>query len=401
MQLRQISQPIQELALARKKMAFISGPRQAGKTTLAKSLLNSEGHYFNWDELKFKSKWTRSRDEVAQKVLESPAPRVVFDELHFNRKWKNQLKGFFDVYGESIEIIVTGSAKLNLYRKGSDSLMGRFLHFHLLPFTLGEMIGSRSIDFVDLCRGLDEVSWASTKKNDFVQSLFEYGGFPEPLFAQDYRVYNIWSQARTELLIRQDLKNMSGLIATDQIEILASLLPDRVGSPLSVQRLREDLEVAHTTTSRWLNALSDVYYHFEIKPYSTNVARSLKKEGKYYLYDWRSIESQGPRFENMVACHLKKLCHFYSDTGQAQLDLFYLRNKEKQEVDFIVTHKKRPLFTVEAKLSQLNLDPTYKTFQKTLRVPHFQITLKSGVLRLNKTDRAYMVSFDRFFANLP
>ncbi len=381
-------------------MVFLSGPRQCGKTTLAKTFLLSDKNYFNWDQLSFKKRWTKNSEAFAEELLHQDQPRIILDEFHKNPKWKNQLKGFYDLYGDKIEIILTGSAQLNTFRRGADSLLGRFFHFHLHPFSLGELVQKKPMNFSEFSafiqKPLEESEKNSTEiKND----LFIYGGFPEPFVAQNKEMHQIWSKNRLELLIRQDLKDLSNIINTGHVEILASFLPDRVSSPLSIQSLVEDLDVAHTTVSRWLNALAMVYYHFEIKPYSKSIPRSLKKEGKFYLYDWSTIESEGPRFENMVASHLLKLVDYYNDTGQADLSLNYLRDKDKNEVDFILTNRKKPILTIEAKFMDVSLDKTYEKFQRHLKVPHFQIINKPGVLR--KFEKAYVMSFASFFKKLP
>ena len=405
MKSRSLSKPIQDLALNRKKMAFISGPRQCGKTTLAKSLLVDRELYFNWDDHRFKAIWTKSPELIAERAFAQTKPRLVLDEFHKNRRWKTQVKAFYDHHGDNLEIILTGSAHLNAYRKGVDSLMGRFVHFHLLPFSLGELETKAPLAFEEFNSSILAGSWpeSSRSSKSLVDSLWKFGGFPEPLLSQSEQVHNIWSRNRLELLVRQDLRDLSRILDLSQVEVLASLLPVRVGSPLSVQSLREDLDCAHTTLTRWLKGLSEVYYHFELKPYSTHVIRSLKKEGKIYLYDWSAIEDMGSRFENMVACHLLKICHYFKDIGESDLKLHYLRDKEKREVDFLVMAKNKPLFSVESKLNQLNLDRAYLQFQKRLKVPHFQIVKTPNICRRISEGPcpAYVVSFDRFFQQLP
>ena len=391
-----------DLALSQDKMVFLSGPRQAGKTTLAKSLLESNDNYFNWDYLPFRKKWLLQPDEIAKILFQQKNPRIILDEFHKNPKWKNQLKGFYDQYGEHIQIIVTGSARLNTFRKGADSLLGRFLHFHLLPFTLGELLNTPIYKFKDFTKFLEnpEDLTLSHAAFDIVNNLIKFGGFPEPFEKQREDFHHVWKKNRNQLLIRQDVKELSNIFDIGQVEILASFLPDRVGSPLSVQNLKEDLDVAHTTVSRWLLALQQVYYHFDVRPYSKSISRSLKKEPKIYLYDWSEIDLPGPRFENMIASHLLKLVYFYNDTGQADLKLHYLRDKDSHEVDFLVTQKNKPLFTVEAKLSQRLLDLNYQRFQKKIKVPHFQIIHDKAFFRKH-SNLAYVISFDHFFSKLP
>lgn len=396
---------IEQLALERNKMAFFSGPRQCGKTTMAKQLAGSSGMYLNWDSLASRALWTKSHKDFASKIIDDQKEILVLDEFHKNPKWKNQLKGFYDFYGDDIKIVLTGSAKLNTYKKGSDSLLGRFLHFNIHPFTLTELEKSSPNSFehfIQFIKHPDDDHFP-LKTTSTLDTLFKFGGFPEPFLAQSDQIQRIWSKNRLELLIRQDLKELSQVIQIGQVEILSTFLPDKIGSPLSVQSLKEDLDVAHTTLSRWLNALSLVYYHFSIKPYSKSITRSLKKEPKVYLYDWSTIQNPGSRFENMVACHLLKLIDFFNDTGVADMELFYLRNKEKFEVDFLVTLNKKPFFTLEAKLNDDKIDTKHLVFTKQLKIPHFQVTKKAGLLKkydlLGIKVHSYVISFEKFFIN--
>ena len=403
MQNRNLFSLLESLALSRNKMVFLSGPRQAGKTTLAKEFLKDKNCYFTWEDIRFRKKWIRSPVDFAESLLSESEPLVVLDEIHKHPKWKNQLKGLYDIYGDKIKIIVTGSALFNTFRKGSDSLMGRFFHFHLHPFSFGELQSEIPLAFSDFLQSLTNFTFPTSNSGDSTvqKDLFRWGGFPEPFLAKSDEIHQIWTKNRLELLIRQDLRDISQFLNHNQIEVLASVLPEKVGSLLSIASLREDLDVAHTTITRWMNALGSIYYHFTVQPYSHKILRSLKKEGKIYLYDWSSVEDEGARFENMVGSHLLKLVHFYNDTGQASLHLSYLRNKEKQEVDFILLNKKKPVLTIEVKLSDYNLDKTFLKFQKILKTPHIQIIQPEGVLRKFKELDACVVSFDRFFKKLP
>lgn len=405
---RSLLTPSNDLVLSRNKMLFLSGPRQAGKTTLAKQLTqHSPASYFNWDDSEFKRTWAIGSKTFGNSLLEKDIRRIVLDELHKNPKWKNQLKGFFDHFGDQLQIIVTGSAMLNVYRKGADSLTGRFVHFHVHPLSLGEIVQSTPISFRDFCSVLVnfEPPLSTSQSRDCTDSLFKFSGFPEPYLSQSEQISRIWTKGRVETMIRQDLRETSQILQMSQVEILASFLPERVSSQFSLQSISEDLDVAYTTALRWVRALESIYFHFAIYPYSKSIPRSLKKESKIYLYDWSAVPSdEGRRFENMVACHLKKFVDYYNDTGQAELGIWYLRDKEKNEVDFLVTHKNKPLFTAEVKLTDRALDKTFLKFQRKFSVPHFQIIKSPGVLQKDRsTDRkdVFVVSFDRFFAGLP
>ncbi len=401
--IRNLTPIISSLALANKKMAFLSGPRQCGKTTLAKSFLDSNDLYFNWDDLKFRKNWTKSPSTVVENALTTHSPKIVLDEIHKNLKWKNQLKGVFDLYSDQLEIIVTGSAKLNTYRKGADSLVGRFVHFHVLPLSLCEAVQGKTFSYSEMCNFIQSPELTAKKiDSEAIDNFFQFGGFPEPFLKQNNEFHQVWQKNRVELLIRQDMRDLSNILRLSQVEVLASFLPDRVGSPLSVQTLVEDLDVSFNTVKSWLGQLQNVYYHFEIKPFSKSVTRSLKKEGKFYLYDISQIEAEGPRFENFVALQLLKMVHHFNDTGQARVELHYLRNKEKNEVDFVVTNKSGPLFTVEAKLDDVSIDKNFRVFRKDISCPHFQVVKRKSILRRSVEDNAtYVISASDFFRQMP
>ena len=400
---RLIHNDIEKIGLDNHKMVFLSGPRQAGKTTLAKELLKQKSNYFNWDAPQFRKQWSKDPLQFGNEILSTRDNlRIVLDELHKQKKWRNSLKGFYDHFKDQIEIIVTGSAKLNTYQKGSDSLLGRFFHMHVLPFTLGEISGNKNKSYSDFSDFIQDPELNSKSLYEEIRKdLFQYSGFPEPFLKQDKSFQNLWQKNRNELLIRQDVRDLSATISIHQIEILADMLPEKVGAPLSLQSLVEDLEGAYNSIKKWMGELEKVYYHFEIRPFVGSIARSLKKEKKIYLYDWTQVQEESFRFENMVALHLLKLVHYYNDTGQGNLNLWYLRNKEKQEVDFCVTHKLKPLFTVEVKLNDTQIDTTYKNFQKYTKSPHFQIINKSNYLRKYKNENhlppAYVMGFSDFF----
>jgi len=246
-----------------------------------------------------------------------------------------------------------------------------------------------------------DFSAMDSKTIQWKEDFFRWGGFPEPLFARSDEVHQIWSKNRLELLIRQDLRDISNFLNYNQIEVLASILPEKVGSSLSITNLMQDLDVAHTTVTRWILALHSVYYHFPVKPYYHKITRSLKKEGKFYLYDWSVVENNGARFENMVASHLLKLVDFYNDTGQADLKLYFLRNKEKEEVDFLLVQKKTPFVSIEVKFSERNLNRTFLRFRKDIDIPHVQIVNQDNTYHRYREENACVVSFERFFARLP
>ncbi len=392
---RYLDDSIGQLALQRQKMAFVSGPRQVGKTTLGREALTQRGGgaYFTWDDVAMRRLWTK--DPSALIKLWGPQglagriasrqvrPLFVFDEVHKARGWKNTIKGLYDLHSAKCDLFVTGSARLNVYRRGGDSLLGRYLHFRLHPFSVGELLGGKTASPDEFLRALmnterpkpePAVGKPSSEAEGALASLFRFGGFPEPLFAQSTKVWNLWRRNRLEKVIREDLRDLSRIPDLSRIEMLASLLPERVGSLLSVQSLREDLEVAHDTVRRWLDALDELYYLYEIKPYATSIARSIRKEGKLYLWDWSEVEAEGPRFENLVAGHIAKACAFWTDTGEGVFELAFLRDKEKHEVDFLIVRDKKPWLAVETKTSDVTPTRDFARFRKYLGpIPCVQI----------------------------
>ena len=346
------------------KMAFVSGPRQCGKTTLAKMILKSrkQGKYNNWDDTGFRRIWTKNPSSIV--TGESKAvPLIIFDEIHKAKMWKRTLKGIYDGLNKPADIIVTGSARLNVYKKGSDSLLGRYYHFRLHPFSLAEIQKNKMIEPDVLINQIFLKSLKIKKSSiGIIESLFKYGGFPEPFLAQDERHARLWRRGRVEKVIREDLRDISRIPELSQIEMLTSLIPERVGSFLSRATLRETLEVSFDTIRRWLAYLKELYYIFELKPYTNSIVRTLKKEGKIYLWDYSEVEDAGARFENMVASHLLKFCHFWTDNGYDDFELFYLRNKEKEEIDFLICKNKKPWLPIEVKLNDVQPSSNWKRF---------------------------------------
>ncbi len=373
---RYIESALKDLPFAHRKMAFVSGPRQCGKTTLAKMLLEDRGRgtYYNWDETEFRRLWTKSPRFILQSGSADRSPEsvpiVVLDEIHKAKKWKQALKGVYDTMDQPLDILVTGSARLSIYRKGSDSLMGRYYHFRLHPFTLAEIAGYPLLPPERLHSGILEDSGRGGKQNrTYLNALLKLGGFPEPFLAGEERRLNLWRRGRIEKVVREDLRDLSRIPELGHIEALVSLLPERVGSLFSRASLREELEVSFDTVRRWMQYLFELYYAFEIKPFTYRISRSLKREGKLYLWDYSEITDQAARFENLIAVHLLKACHYWTDTGEGLFELFYLRTKEKQEIDFLIVKDKKPWLPVEVKENDTNPSPNFKRFLPHLNCP--------------------------------
>lgn len=364
MESRYLKPIILQDAFKEHKMAFLSGPRQVGKTSLALQLVESEKNYFNWDEKGFSKVWVKDPLGSIQSAESGP---IVLDEIHKYRRWKNSLKGLYDRIGKESNLIVTGSARLDLYQKGGDSLMGRYLPYRLHPFTVSE----RTKNFPHPDRLMP------SSIHFPLQDLMQCSGFPEPLLKGSRAKAKRWSRLRLQQLIREDIRDFKNIRDLELLRVLVELLPDRVGSPLSLNSLREDLEIAYATIREWVKMLTSLFICFQVPPYFKNIARSLKKESKYYLYDWLSIESPGALLENIVALHLLKICDFWTDTAQGWFQLCYIRTKDKLEVDFCVLRDKKPWMLVECKSNDEALSPALiKMSQQFPKALAFQLTQK-------------------------
>ncbi len=336
-----------------KKMVFLGGPRQVGKTTLAKELLARRGlsesaAYRNWDVL-------LDRKDILKERLPIEPNLIVLDEIHKFVRWRGLVKGFFDKYGPARSILVTGSARLDHFRKGGDSLMGRYHYFRLHPLSVTEL----------------QTHYA----NDFdLQRLLRFGGFPEPYFAASERAHRRWHLERQQRILQDDLRDLERVQEVSKMELLMDALPERIGSPLSIRALQEDLEVAHSTVARWLEILENLYVCFRLSPFGSPRVRAVKKEQKLYLWDWSVLADPGARFENFVASHLLKYCHFVQDTQGHKMELRYLRDTDKREVDFVVIKDKKPLFAVEAKLTDTDASPHMRYFAERTAIPKFYQT---------------------------
>ena len=346
------------------KMVFISGPRQAGKTTLAKHLCTNAGYdtkkrYINWDSL-------ADREKIMSEMFPSGSGFLILDEIHKFSRWRQIVKGLYDKRGSELQILVTGSARLDYYRRGGDSLQGRY-HFHrLLPLTYSEL---------------------NVKSPDSIDNLLTYGGFPEPFFMQSERQTKRWSREYRSRLVREDLADLENVKDLSLIENLVFRLPDLVGSPLSINALRQDLQVAHQSVARWITMLENLFMIFRIYPFGAPKIRAVKKEAKHYHFDWTLIKNSEHRFENLIACHLLKWCFFIQDTYGREVELRYFRDIDKREVDFVITEDSKPVHFIECK----NRDKTISRSLYYLKtrfpdVKAVQVILEKNIDLISKDD---------------
>ena len=358
-----------EADLAR-KMVLVAGPRQVGKTTLARRILErtASGVYLSWDNR------TDRREIRAARWPGGPA-LVVLDELHKWRGWKSWLKGEFDKHRETTRFLVTGSARLDLYRRGSDSLQGRYHHYRLHPFTLAELVREgREAAPPEPGAALPIPTRAAVEPLDRLMAL---GGFPEPLLAGSERAHRRWQKERLDRFFREDVRDLEAVRELSALQVLAELLPERVGSPLSLNALREDLDASHRGVSHWVDVLERLYHLVRVRPHASPRVRALRRMPKAYLWDWTLVDDRAARFENLVALHLLKLCHFLEDRDGYATELRYLRDRQGREVDFLVTVAGKPWFAVEAKLKETRIDPSLVYFRERLSLRHcYQVVLE-------------------------
>ena len=329
-------------------MVFVGGPRQVGKTTLALSFLRpsttDNSAFLSWGD-------ATVRPDLVRGILPRNKHLIVLDEIHKYSRWRNLVKGLYDTRSDEVSFLITGSARLDHYRRGGDSLQGRYHYYRLHPFSLCEVNSQPTRADVDM--------------------LMQFGGFPEPLLSNSTTVWVRWHRERNSRVVYEDLRDLENVRQVDLVEVLLEALPERVGSPLSVRNLREDLLVAHETVERWITILENLYACFRISPFKSPSIRAVKKEKKLYLWDWSQVPDKGSRFENMVACQLLKYCHYIEDTEGFRMDLQFIRDTDLREVEFVVLRNREPLFAVECKTGERGLNPAFNYFKQRTTIPKF------------------------------
>lgn len=337
--------------LADGKLVMLGGPRQVGKTTLALALLGSDSPehpaYLNWD-------LPSSRQMIMSGKLPNDQKLIVFDEIHKFHDWRNLLKGLWDQYHLRRTFIVTGSARLDYYRHGGDSLQGRYFHYRLHPFSYNEGTFARQA--------------AATTEH-----LLKFSGFPEPYSRSDEVFLKRWRNERIRKVTQEDISDLEDVQEISKLQTLVALLPSRVGAPLSINNLANDVQLSFQTADRYIKILENLYYCYRITPFGLPLSRMIQKERKLYLWDWSEIDDTAARFENMVGSHLLKLAHFLEDTSGEPHQLHFLRNAQKLEIDFVLTKGKqaKPIFAVECKTGERNFSRSLQYFSSNSSIPIF------------------------------
>ncbi|MDQ7826853.1 MAG: ATP-binding protein [Candidatus Eremiobacteraeota bacterium] len=388
---------------------MLAGPRQSGKTTFAREIVAkdfADTVYFNWDLAKDKRRLIADPGFFSREPRSSvkSKPLVILDELHKYRDWKNYLKGVCDQFAGEYQFLVTGSGRLEYSRKAGDSLAGRFLRFHIFPFTMAELSARRKTvrEFINNpLEGFDDAPGAETAET--FHSLWELSGFPEPFTRGRKAFWSRWSAAYGQQIVRDDMRTLADIRNLDTLELLSALIPSRVGSPLSMNNLAGDLQVAFDTVKNWLLLFDSLYLTFRLSPWTAKISRSILKEKKMYLFNFPVIDDEAARFENLVAVELLRAVETWSDFGWGRFSLHYLKNKEKQEVDFLIAESNRPFLLVEAKLNDDAPAASLLMFQNRLNIPSVQLVRRAGIKKVyrNGLQSVLAVTAHRWLSSLP
>lgn len=374
-------------------MSFIVGPRQSGKTTLALQALRAEKlpqekYYLNWDRPEIRRRFREGTDWLSTLRIENRRPFLIFDEIHKTRQWKRLLKGIYDQFKGDFRFIVTGSGRLDHYQRGGDSLAGRYDPYLLFPFTPGEIENVTPAKELKL----DSLLASNPLSEDLISTWEKTGGFPEPFLSGSETKARAWWKQYQLRVTEEDLRDLTRLESVDLMRQIVSLLPIRVGSPLSMQAIREDVETSFATVKRYLSTLNQLFLTFEISPYSKKIHRAVKKEKKTYFFHHPAVSDEGARFENMVAVCLKRWISEKNERAQGEYELHYLRDQDRREVDFLVTLEGRPHFLFEAKRSDTEPTTALRYYANRLAVPGIQIVRTPGI-KLKKSPGLATLSF--------
>lgn len=361
-----------------RQMVFVSGPRQVGKTTISESIATT---YLSWDDEDARKAIQSGQRTLASRYgLEEVSDTrriVVFDEIHKYSRWKQFLKGFYDLYGKRFGIVATGSARMDVYKKGGDSMMGRYFPYRMHPFSVAELMNV-SIPSERLIRKPQKLA------DDEWNALLRFGGFPDPFLVRDVRFSRRWNALRFEQLIKTDMRDLTHIGELDQLAALAEMLANRSGEQLVYKSIGCDIGIDEKTAKKWVKTLKHLYFGFEVRPWFKNVENSIRKMPKWYMRDWANVQDAGNRAETFVACHLLKAVEGWTDLGFGDFSLGYLRDKSRREVDFVVTRDGTPWFLVEVKKGAAPLSDALAFFQRRLKAKHaFQVVLDAKYVNMD------------------
>lgn len=391
-----------------RQMRFVAGPRQVGKTTLAKTFLKQEQLqisrvYYNWDMRSTRDMFRNDPYFFETFVYDFPDQRqlwMCFDEIHKMPKWKNILKDYFDRFEDHCRFIITGSARIDWFRRSGDSLAGRYFLFKLFPFSLSELVGDKPLsmkedrtaeEFIDL--KLSKISYEA----DLLEQLLNFSGFPEPCLNAQSPFHRRWQRDMADRLVREDIRDLTRIIDVENVATVMSLLPERIGSLLSLNAIREDVGISYTAVKNCISALQLSYAIFMVPPYSLKIARAIKKEKKCYFFDWTRCRDESGRFENYIAVELKSMIEQWNDQGVGDYELCFVRTKDGKETDFLIVKDQKPWCLFEAKLKDQAIDSHHARQAKALGdIPLVQICYDNNILKKAGT-KSFRISACRFF----
>lgn len=386
-----------------RQMRFVTGPRQVGKSTLAKEFLKGvdcESLYYNWDLRSIKNRFLEDNyfyNGDALKILSKGKKWICFDEIHKYPKWKDVLKDGFDSYEDKYSFLVTGSARLDFFRKSGDSLAGRYFIFRLYPISLFELTGGKLILPSMKPRDFIQENIKSSANKSLFDNLLKFGGYPEPLVKGAEIFSKLWHEEYIDVLIKNDLRDLTKIHDLENVAKLIHLLPTKIASPLSLNSLVNDMQTSYNAIRNYVRSLILTYIIFKIPPYHEKLSRVLSKESKVYFFDWTRINDAGKRFENYVACELKNRIELWNLSCPQRYDLFYIRTRDKKETDFLITCDNKPYLLIEAKTSLKTFERHNIDQAKKLNVPLLQIISDHDFVKASK-DELYIVSASNFFA---
>jgi len=384
-----------------KKILLVTGARQAGKTTIAKQFMEGFTNkiYFNYDSDRKYLLNNPKFYEEQNKTDDSPL-LAVFDELHKYKNWKTYMKGNYDRNRDDFRFIVTGSGDLNISYKTKESLAGRFELIHVFPFTLNEFFSRRTYN--DFFKNPVELSGFNNNKasSETMENLLSTSPFPEPFLKSSKHFYKRWAKSYFPQIINIDLKYSAVFHELDKLETLFDILSLKVCSGFSFSNVANDIEVSPPTVKQWMKLLESHFLTFSITPYG-KFTRTIKKQKKVYLHDYGRIENESSKYENFIALELFRFVKNASDIGE-EVDIFYLKDKDQREVDFLITYNGKPFLLIEAKENEEETK-NLKHFQNMFKIPAILLLRKSGVHKLITNDKykITIVSAERFLSTLP
>jgi uncharacterized protein len=380
------------------RMLFIAGPRQVGKTSYVKKKLSEMGGtYFNWDDRKVSLAYKKNPDFFVP--LSERNNLVIFDEIHKKSKWKDILKGVYDVYKNDYCFVVTGSARLDTFRRSGDSLVGRYFLTHIFPLSIKDLALKDFKEFIDAMTLIREVrDQQALLTNDDHETLINLSGFPEPFFSGSASVLRRWQKQHQELLIREDLRDLTRIQDLDGVSYMIDLLKLKVSSTCSYNSLVEDLEVDHKTIKRWIQQVERMMMFFTIKPWYKKIQNSMKKNPKIYFYDWTVVQDPGARFENFIAMQIYKTITLWNDRFGHNFELFFIRTYDDKEIDFCVCLDSKPWLLIEVKLGKPQASSLLHKIKQDFNIPALVLTKEPNWN--HEKDGIYLMDYRKFLAVL-